>query len=155
MPRESAWEESKEELTTATRRTAQEPSSILEQWEAEELADQHTMDAGIFTAHGAEEEDDHFVMPSFHELSAFTADVIVDELNGFESRIEEMALDVGIAIDNLNSRGDMDVLYMTSVAFLLVLTVAIVSAIASYKQSKCQLRFSTTREGYELQELCL
>ena len=65
--------------------------------------------------------------------------MITDEINNFEDRIEEMALDVGIAIDNLSARGDMDLLYMTSVAFLLVITVAIVSAIASYKQRKCSL----------------
>ena len=65
--------------------------------------------------------------------------MITDEINNFEDRIEEMALDVGIAIDNLSARGDMDLLYMTSVAFLLVITVAIVSAIASYKQRKCNL----------------
>ena len=99
----------------------------------------------MWTADGADDGDDHFVMPSFHELSAFTADVIADEINGFETRIEEMALDVGIAIDNLNARGDMDVLYMTSIAFLLVLTIAIVSAISSYKQRKYKLQLSSAR----------
>ena len=53
-----------------------------------------------------------------------------------ENRIEEIALDVGIAFDNMTGKGGVDLLYLTSVSFLVVITIAIISALFSYKQSK-------------------
>jgi len=72
-------------------------------------------------------------------LSTFTANVIQEDVDAFENRIEEIALDVGIAFDNLTGNGDVDLLYLTSITFLIIITVAIVSALFSYKQRKCQL----------------
>ena len=60
-------------------------------------------------------------------------------MDAFENRVEEIALDVGIAVDNLTRGTDVDLLYLTSVGFLVVLTVAIVSALMTYKQSKYHL----------------
>ena len=47
-----------------------------------------------------------------------------------------MALDVGIAVDNLSRSTDIDLLYLTSVGFLIVVTIAIISGLITYKQSK-------------------
>ena len=58
-------------------------------------------------------------------------------MDAFENRIEEIALDVGIAVDNLARSSDVDLLYLTSIGFLVVITIAIVSALVTYKQSKC------------------
>ena len=44
-----------------------------------------------------------------------------------------MALDVGIAVDNLSRSTDIDLLYLTSVGFLIVVTIAIVSGLITYK----------------------
>ena len=57
-------------------------------------------------------------------------------MDAFEHHIEEIALDVGIAFDNMTGNGEVDLLYMTSVSFLVFITFAIVSALISYKQSK-------------------
>ena len=54
-------------------------------------------------------------------------------MDAFENRIEEIALDVGIAVDNLARSSDVDLLYLTSIGFLVVITIAIVSALVTYK----------------------
>ena len=64
-------------------------------------------------------------------------------MNAFENHIEEMALDVGIAIDNMaksSGTSSIDLLYMTSIGFLIIVTIAIVSALFQYKQSKCRFK---------------
>lgn len=64
-------------------------------------------------------------------------------MSAFENHIEEMALDVGIAIDNMaksSGTSSIDLLYMTSIGFLIIVTIAIVSALFQYKQSKCQFK---------------
>ena len=73
---------------------------------------------------------------TFADLTAFTSDVLQQDVDAFENRIEEIALDVGVAFDKLTGNGEVDLLYMTSIGFLIVLTVAIVSALFSYKQCK-------------------
>ena len=62
--------------------------------------------------------------------------MIQEDIDAFENRIEEIALDVGIAVDNLARSSDVDLLYLTSVGFLVVVTIAIVSALVTYKQCK-------------------
>ena len=62
--------------------------------------------------------------------------MIQEDVDAFENRIEEIALDVGIAVDNLARSSDVDLLYLTAVGFLVVVTIAIVSALITYKQSK-------------------
>lgn len=52
-----------------------------------------------------------------------------------ENRLEEIALDVGIAFDNMSS-GQIDMLYATSIGFLVIITIAIVGALFSYNKSK-------------------
>lgn len=74
--------------------------------------------------------------PSLDSIAAFTANVFTEDVDAFEHRIEELALDVGIAFDNMTGSGDVDLLYMMSISFLIFITVAIVSALISYKQSK-------------------
>lgn len=74
--------------------------------------------------------------PTFLEIGAFTADVIAEDFDAFENRVEEIAIDVGIAVDNLARSSDIDLLYLTSVGFLIVVTLAIVSALATYKSCK-------------------
>lgn len=59
--------------------------------------------------------------------------MIKQDINAFENRIEELALDVGIAVDNLSRSSDIDLLYLTSIGFLIVVTVAIVSGLMTYK----------------------
>ena len=67
--------------------------------------------------------------------------MIHDDLDAFENKIEEMALDVGVAFDNMTAgkSGNIDLLYVTSIGFLFVLTVALVSALYVYKQCKSLL----------------
>ena len=77
---------------------------------------------------------------TFAEVSAFTASVLQQDIDAFENHIEELALDVGIAFDNLTGNGSLDILYATSMAFLFVVTFAIVGALYSYKQSKLHLK---------------
>ena len=74
--------------------------------------------------------------PTFLDIGAFTADVLQEDVDAFENRIEEIALDVGIAVDNLARASDVDLLYLTSVGFLVVITIAIASALFTYKQGK-------------------
>ena len=70
-------------------------------------------------------------------MQAFTADVVAQDVNAFENKIEEIALDVGIAFDNMTAgQGGVDLLYLTSVSFLFLITVAIVAALFSYNRSK-------------------
>lgn len=48
-----------------------------------------------------------------------------------------MALDVGIAFDNMTAgKQGIDLLYLTSISFLFLITVAIVTALFSYNKSK-------------------
>ena len=70
------------------------------------------------------------------DIKAFTESVIHDDVDAFENRIEEIALDVGIAVDNLARNSDVDLLYLTSIGFLIVITIAIISALVTYKSSK-------------------
>lgn len=74
--------------------------------------------------------------PSLNDLASFTANVLTEDIDAFENHIEELALDVGIAFDNMTGGSQVDLLYMTSVSFLIFITFAIVSALISYKQSK-------------------
>lgn len=59
--------------------------------------------------------------------------MIKQDIDFFENRMEELALDVGIAVDNLSRSSDIDLLYLTSIGFLIVVTVAIVSGLMTYK----------------------
>ena len=72
------------------------------------------------------------------EIEAFTANVLQQDIDAFENQIEVMALDVGIAFDNLTGNGSLDFMYAMSMAFLFVVTFAIAGALYSYKQSKLQ-----------------
>ena len=49
---------------------------------------------------------------------------------------------MGIAVDNLARSSDVDLLYLTSIGFLVVVTIAIVSALVTYKQSKSSSLFA-------------
>ena len=55
----------------------------------------------------------------------------------FENKVEEIALDVGIAIDNLTKNSDVDLLYMTSIGFFFIVMLALCTAFYSYKERKC------------------
>ena len=50
-----------------------------------------------------------------------------------ESNFESMFQN---AIDTVTSEQDLDILYMTSIGFLIVLTIAIISSIISYRNCK-------------------
>ena len=86
---------------------------------------------------------------TFAEVSAFTASVLQQDIDAFENHIEELALDVGIAFDNLTGNGSLDILYATSMAFLFVVTFAIVGALYSYKQSKLHLKSIDTPSVFQ------
>ena len=73
---------------------------------------------------------------SIDDIATFTANVFTEDVDAFENRIEELALDVGIAFDNMTGNGEVDLLYTTSISFLIFITVAIISGLISYKQSK-------------------
>ena len=74
--------------------------------------------------------------PTFLDIENFTFDLIRQDINSFENKVEEIALDVGVAVDNLSRSSDIDLLYLTSIGFLIVVTIAIVSGLITYKQSK-------------------
>ena len=75
--------------------------------------------------------------------------MIQEDIDAFENRIEEIALDVGLAVDNLARSSDVDLLYLTSVGFLVVVTIAIVSALVTYKQSKSSSLFALHLNAWE------
>ncbi len=57
-----------------------------------------------------------------------------------------MALNVGIAFDNMTAdKPGIDLLYLTSMSFLFLITVAIVTALFSYKKSKLAIHKSYLR----------
>ncbi len=54
-------------------------------------------------------------------------------MEAFENGIEEIALDIGIVFDNLTGNGGIDLLYMTSITFLIIITVTTIGVLFSYK----------------------
>ena len=59
--------------------------------------------------------------------------MIHDDLDAFENHIPDIALDLGLAVDNLVRDNSVDLLYLTSVGFFFILTIAIVSSLVTYK----------------------
>jgi len=59
-------------------------------------------------------------------------------MDAFENGIEEIALNIGIVFDNLTGNGGIDLLYMTSITFLIIITVSVIGVLFSYKKSKCR-----------------
>mmetsp|Transcript_12048 Transcript_12048/g.16353 ORF Transcript_12048/g.16353 Transcript_12048/m.16353 type:complete len:80 (+) Transcript_12048:601-840(+) len=49
-----------------------------------------------------------------------------------EYRLSEIASNVGTTWNNMSETGEIDLLYATSISFLVVITVAIVAALFSY-----------------------
>jgi len=66
-------------------------------------------------------------------------------MDAFENGIEEIALDIGIVFDKLTGNGGIDLLYMTSITFLIIITVSIIGVLFSYKKSKCHNTSSNSR----------
>mgnify|MGYP006982832450 CR=1 FL=1 len=62
--------------------------------------------------------------------------MIAQDLDAFENQVQEMALNAGLAFDNMTGGGQIDLLYATSVSFLIVITVAILAALFSYNKCK-------------------
>ena len=59
--------------------------------------------------------------------------MIHDDVDAFENHLEDIALDVGLALDNLVRDNSVDLLYLTSIGFFFILTIAIVSGLVTYK----------------------
>ena len=53
-----------------------------------------------------------------------------------EYRLSEIATNVGNSWNRMSETGEIDLLYATSIGFLVVITIAIVAALFSYNRSK-------------------
>ena len=53
-----------------------------------------------------------------------------------EHGLSEIATNVGTSWNNMSQTNEIDLLYATSVGFLIVITVSIVAALFSYNRSK-------------------
>lgn len=53
-----------------------------------------------------------------------------------EYRLSEIATNVGNSWNRMSETGEIDLLYATSIGFLVVITIAIVAALFSYHRSK-------------------
>ena len=106
-------------VTEETKEPFRQPESILEQMEAEDSID---------TRNGP--------TPTFTDLQTFTADMIQEDIDALEYRMSEIASNIGQSWNNMSSTGEIDLLYATSIGFLVIITVAIVAALFSYHRSK-------------------
>ena len=69
----------------------------------------------------------------FLGIQSFAQQVIHDDVDAFENHLEDIALDVGVAMNNLVRENSVDALYLTSIGFLFIITIAIVSGLVTYK----------------------
>lgn len=62
-----------------------------------------------------------------------------------EYRLSEIATNVGNSWNRMSETGEIDLLYATSIGFLVVITIAIVAALFSYNRSKSSGLFEGLR----------